>query len=227
MSIIERGLVSRGLSQRGLIRRGLIDLPRICYAVDFNGTNQYGVLAERAVNIEGDNVFEFWSPANLTTADRNIIAQNISSTPATMEFRILSRLQGEISILHGGAATIVFTQGQGYKPATCYGLTLIGTEVKIYEGGLDGTLLHTSTFTRGTAREPTARTLIGCRGNGPGAFSQFFQGLQYDVKINGRTWVMGDKDQVIQPSIPAGNDMTLVNVTSDRWIEVPCRVPPT
>jgi hypothetical protein len=91
---------------------------------------------------------------------------------------------------------------------------------QIFEGGLSGTPVRTGTFTRGAAREPAAPTLIGCRGT----FSQFFRGLQYDIRINGTLWEMGNRNESIQPSTPAGNNMTLVNTTSDRWEQVACRV---
>jgi hypothetical protein len=104
----------------------------------------------------------------------------------------------------------LFTNAQGFKPATRYGITLIGTEAKIYEGGLSGTLVRTTTFTRGTAREPTAPTLIGCRGNGVGAFTGFFNGLQYDIKINGTLWEMGDRNQLIQLPSPSGLGSELI-----------------
>jgi hypothetical protein len=123
-------------------------------------------------------------------------------------------------IVFGGVSTVLLTIAQGYKDSTRYGLTLIGNTFQIFEGGLDGTLVRTAAFTRGAAREPTAQTLIGCRGANAGAFTQFFQGLQYDIRINGTLWEMGNRNEAIQPSTPAGNNMTLVNTTSDRWSEI-------
>jgi hypothetical protein len=129
-----------------------------------------------------------------------------------------------LQVRYGGAVSALLSPAQGFKPATRYGLTLIGTTAQIFEGGLSGTLVRTAAFTRGAAREPTAPTLIGCRGDGAGAFALFFQGLQYDIRINGTLWEMGNRNEAIQPSTPDGNNMTLVNTTSDRWEQVPCRV---
>jgi hypothetical protein len=180
------------------------------------------VLSTRAINIEGDNTFEFWSPA--TQANQTIIAQNIIGTSASMEFRLNLGATGNLELTYGGSFSLLFTVAQGMKAATRYGLTLIGTTAQIFEGGLSGTLVRTISFTRGTAREPTAPTLIGCRGNGAGVFVNFFSGPQYDIRINGVLWEMGNRNEAIQPSTPAGNNMTLVNTTSDRWQQVPCRV---
>ncbi len=49
----------------------------------------------------------------------------------------------------------------------------------------------------------------------------YLSGLFFDLKINGVLWRMDQRNQAIQPSTPAGNNMTLVNTTSDRWQEVP------
>jgi hypothetical protein len=80
----------------------------------------------------------------------------------------------------------------------------------VFEGGLSGTLVRTATFARGAAREPTAQTLIGCRGNGAGVFANFFQGPQYDIRINGTLWEMGDRDQAIQLPTPTGLGAELI-----------------
>jgi hypothetical protein len=121
--------------------------------------------------------------------------------------------------VYGGANSALFTPAQGLKPATRYGLTLIGTTAQIFEGGLSGTLVRTATFTRGAAREPTAPTLIGCRGNGAGLFAGFFQGPQYDIRINGTLWEMGDRDQAIQLPTPTGLGAELAD-TSVAWLQV-------
>jgi hypothetical protein len=179
-----------------------------CFAYNFDGVDDRGVLANRAINIEGDNTFEFWSPASFATIQA-IIAQNIAGAGASMEFRVFAAASS-LDLTFGGISASLFSVAQGFKPATRYGLTLIGTEAKVYEGGLSGTLVRTTTFTRGAAREPTAQTLIGCRGNGSGSFLQFFQGLQYDIRINGVLWEMGDRDQTIQLPTPTGLGVELI-----------------
>jgi hypothetical protein len=189
------------------------------WVYNFDGIDDRGVLANRAINIEGDNTFEFWSPAVLNP-NSVILSQNLSSVGASWEFILQLSATSALQINYGGAFSTVYSTAQGFKPATRYGLTLIGTTAQVFEGGLNGTLVRTATFTRGAAREPTAQTLIGCRGAGAGVFANFFQGLQYDIRINGTLWEMGNRNEAIQPSTPAGNNMTLVNTTSDRWSEI-------
>jgi len=225
MAISNRYISKPGISQRGISDRGVSVVDRICYAYNFDGVDDRGVLASRAVNVDSNNTFEFFSPS-FTGVNQTIIAQNLSSNIASQEFQIYVTSTNQMGLSYGGAALILFTQAQGFKASTRYGLTLIGTTAQIFEGGLSGTLVRTVSFTRGAAREPTAATLIGCRGNGVGAYLNFFSGLQYDIKINGALWDMGNKDSATQPSLPAGNNMTLVNTTSDRWEQVPCRITP-
>lgn len=190
----------------------------IRFAPNFDGVDDRGVLASRAVNPDGDNTFEFWTPANFSSF-QGVICQSTSATTTLREFTLVTGSSGLLVRL-GGSETVIMSQAQGLKPSTRYGLTLIGTTAQVFEGGLGGTLVRATTFARGAAREPAANTVIGCIPAGTG-FGNFFQGLQYNIRINGVLWAMNQRNQTIQPSTPAGNNMTLVNVTSDRWQEVP------
>ncbi len=224
MPISARGIAQRGISlTKGIATRGISVSERQCWAYNFDGVDDRGVLATRAINIEGDNSLEFFTPTAFVVSGV-IVAQNISASGGAREFQFGIDAGGIMYIGFGGTYTTLYTAAQGLKTFTRYGLTLIGTEAKIYEGGLGGTLVRTVAFAKGAAREPAAPTLIGCRGNGAGAYAQFYQGLQYDIRINGTLWEMGNRAQAIQPSLPAGNNMTLFNTTSDRWQPVPCRV---
>ena len=209
MPIATRGIARQGISRRGIATSGISVADRVCFAYNFDGVDDRGVLTNRAINIEGDNTFEFWSPADLI-ANTSIIAQNLSDVGASWEFVLQLSATSALQVAFGGVFNTVFTTAQGFKPATRYGLTLIGTTAQVFEGGLNGTLVRTTTFTRGTAREPTAQTLIGCRGNGAGSFAGFFQGLQYDIRINGTLWEMGDRDQAIQLPTPTGLGAELI-----------------
>jgi hypothetical protein len=179
------------------------------WVYNFDGIDDRGVLATRAINIEGDNTFEFWTPIALTP-NVGIISQNIVSAFTSREFELGFSASGALQVVFGGVNTAIYSVLLGMKPATRYGLTLIGTTAQVFEGGLSGTLVRTTAFTRGTAREPTAPTLIGCRGNGSGAFASFFSGLQYDIKINGTLWPISDRNQSIQLPSPSGLGAELV-----------------
>lgn len=190
------------------------------WAYNFDGVDDRAVLARRVVNIDGANTFEFWTPP-LLTPGQTIIAQNITSTGALMEFRLFIGGSGTLEVTFGGSITAIATVVQGLTPATRYGLSFVGSNFDLRTGHLGGQILRSGTFTTGEAREPSAPTIISARQNGVGSFTQFFQGPQYDIKINGVLWPMADRNQANQTSIPAGDDMTLVNTTSDRWQEVP------
>lgn len=186
------------------------------WVYNFDGIDDRGVLAFRAINPDGDNTFEFWKPSN---PNCTIIAQGIASNGAAREFQIWQGASRELNLVYGGVNTnAICTVAQGYTDGSKYFLTLEGTTATLAKDTPQN-IIRTTTFTRGTAREPSASTLIGCRGN-DGSFTGFAQGLQYDVKINGILWPMSERNQTIQQSVPSGNNMTLFNTTSDRWQEV-------
>lgn len=179
------------------------------WAYNFDGVDDRGQLAFRAINPDGDNTFEFWSPISLSVFTV-MIAQNITATPASREFQISCDGASQLTVLFGGNTSILLTAALGFKPSTKYGLTLIGNTAQVFEGGLDGTLVRTVPFTRGSSREPTAPTLIGCRANGAGLFAGFFQGIHRDVKINGVLYPIADRNQSIQLPLPTGLGAELI-----------------
>jgi hypothetical protein len=137
-----------------------------------------------------------------------VICQSASATVSAREFTIVAGSSG-LLVRFGGTETVIMSQAQGFKPATRYGLTLIGTTAQVFEGGLGGALVRTATFTRGAAREPTANTVIGAIPAGAG-FGNYFSGLQYDIKINGTLWEMGGRNQSIQLPTPTGLGAELI-----------------
>lgn len=204
------------------ILRPIIGTGQQCFAYNFDGVDDRGVLANRAINVDADNSFEFWTGPNHTGV---IIAQSISSSVSGREFTLVQTTtsDGRLELIVGGVSTTLITLAQGFKFNTRYGLSLVGTNFQLFEGGLSGTLARASTFTKGAAREPSALTIIGARENGVGVFAVFFSGLQYDVRINGSLWVMGSRDSATQVSTPLGNTMTLFNTATARWQQVACR----
>ncbi len=208
---------AREISNRGVVvGRGVVEGAGVINAesrwvYNFDGIDDRIALQYRAINPGGDNSIEFWSPSGSVACV--IISQNISATESQREFQLWRGGAGELNITFGGVTTAIFSAAQGFKPATRSGITIIGTEAKIYEGGLGGALLRTTTFTIGAAREPTAQTLIGCRASGSGSFAEFFQGQQYDVRINGVLWPIQDRNQPIQLPQPSGLGAELITPT--------------
>lgn len=182
------------------------------WVYNFDGVDDRGGLAFKAINVDGDNTFEFWSPPDFTL-NGAIISQNISTSGNLREFQFGIDAGGAMYVGFGGTYTTVFTVAQGLKTSTKYGVTLLGTTCSIFEGGLNGTFIRSQTFSKGSAREPTARTLINSRGNGEGSFGQFSKGVQRDVKINGVLWPIADRNQPIQLPLPTGLGIELITQT--------------
>lgn len=189
------------------------------WAYRFDGVDDYGVLANRAINPDGDNNFVFWSPDE-SASSTTIISQNVSGVISSREFQLYISSSGTLEIIFGGQVTQLCTRLEGYKPNKKYYLDLKGNTFTLAEGARTN-IVRTSSFVKGSAREPNAVTVIGARTNGSvGAYSVFSKGLQYDLEINGTLWPIADRNQTIQPSIPAGNPLTLVNTTSAGWEEI-------
>lgn len=193
---------------------------RLRWAYNFDGVDDYGVLDQRAVDIQNDNTFEFWSPEIFTGTARTIIAQTWQSNISLREFELFTGSDNFLIMVRGGVRTQLMTNAQGYKVSTLYGIRQTGDTIEIFEGGLSGQIVRTLTAPKGAATEPTALTTVCCRGNTGNTFISFHRGKQYNVRINGVLWEMRNNSSAVQPSIPAGNNMTLFNTTSDRWQEV-------
>jgi hypothetical protein len=189
------------------------------WALNFDGIGIRGVLANRAINVDGDIDIEFYSPSNFATF-YTLISQNISTNAGFIEFRLIAFTSATpvLQLVVGGQVTDILTEVQGLRPNSKYRMTLIGNNLKVY---FNGVVIRDYIFTRGSQREPTAKTSIGAQTNGViDTYYRFFSGIQRDVKINGTLWAISDRNQSIQPSVPAGNNMTISNATSANWVEV-------
>jgi hypothetical protein len=175
-----------------------------------------GVLATRAINIEGDIDIE-WSTGSVVsfTASRTVVSQTLATTAANQEFFMFIATNGNLFVRVGGVERST-SPSIVYAPNTKYRWRLQGTTVNLW---INDVLQPVMSLTRGTTRESSAQTVIGSAAN-----TFFYSGILYDIRINGVLWEMGNRNEAIQPSTPAGNSMTLVNTTSDRWEQVPCRV---
>jgi len=219
MGVTAIGISKAGISKRGISKPGIL-ASNTRYAYNMDGIDDRWTLANRAINPDGDNAFEFYSP-NLVASASTIIAQNISNTAASREFHLYAGVNSaSLSVIWGGVETVLCTAAQGYEPNKKYWLNFAGSSFTLAKG-TKSNVIRSASFTRGLSREPSAPTIIGARQNGAGVFAVPFIGLQYDIKINGTLWSMADRNQSIQPSIPAGNNMTGANLNPDRWVEIP------
>ncbi len=182
------------------------------FAPNLDGVDDYAVLTNRAINVDGDNSFEFWSPDSTAVA-ATVVAQNISSTSASREFQLYANPDAtSLLVIWGGSSTTILSAAQGYEPNRKFFVSFVGNNYSIAKN-TETNIIRTGAFTRGAAREPTAQTVVGARGNGAGLFSSFSKGIQRDIKINGVLWQMVDRNQAIQLPTPTGLGAELITPT--------------
>ena len=188
------------------------------WAYNFDGVNDYAQFAQRLIDPDGDNTFEFLTASTLRPDDI-IFSQNITSVFSQMEFLLYTN-SFNLALNIGGTNTFILNTSQGLAPNTRYKLEISGNLARTYNA--DGDLLREVAIVRGAAREPTAPTRICVRGSGPG-LSGFFQGLQYNIRINDHLYPINNPASPEQRSVPDnGNPLTLFNTNQGRWSKIPC-----
>lgn len=190
------------------------------FAYNMDGIDDRFVLTNRAINVDGDNTFEFWSPDNRPGIAQMIISQNVSETSTNREFNLFASAAYALQIIYGGTQSTLCLALEGFEANKKYWLSLTGTNYSLSKDSQNN-VIKSGSFVRGAAREPAAPTIIGARGAGAGLYTTYFQGIQRDIKINGVLWKMDQRNQAVQTSIPAGNNMTGTNLNPDRWTEIP------
>lgn len=180
---------------------------------EFDGVDDYGVLAQRAIDPDGDIEVSF-STGEVVPTDftlyKILISQTLTSSFGSQEFIVrLANPTGHIQMVLGGSS--LRSSLKTIAPNTHYRITLVGNIVTYYVNNI---VVAGGTVTRGAVREPSASTMINRGG------SIYTPGQLYNVIINGNLWELRNVGEVIQPSVPAGNNMTLLNTTEERWREV-------
>lgn len=183
-------------------------------AINFNGTSISGILDFRAMNVS-NNIDIEWEQRNVNpTGWQAIVTQCLSSNPDAREFE-LEWLNGKLwfevggSLLLFGIDNVLISDGK-------WRVTFIGSTVTVYKNDV---VVFTINRSRGILREPSAPTRIGAI-NIDGVFSNYFQGILYNVKINGRLWAMDLFNNSTQPSIVSGNNMTILSATESDWVDI-------
>ena len=170
------------------------------WALNFDGVGIRGVLANRAINPDGDIDIE-WSQLNVVQSTwKTIVAQNIAAVNSAREFTLQISNANTLVVVIGG---ILFNRSEiNYASDGRYRLTRVAGDVSVYR---NGSLVTTFSAASWTVREPAAPTNIGCRLNdSTSAVRDFFQGVLYDVKINGTLWPIAERNQSIQLPEPSG-----------------------
>lgn len=178
------------------------------WALNFDGVGIRGVLANRAINPDGDIDIEFHTPANIgnTGFDRVILSQCLSGTFSSREFDLLISGSGALAVNIGGTVSTLAFPGT-FSAQEKLKIIISGGTATTYRA--NGEVIRAFSITRGAAREPSAQTTIGARFNGT-TYSNFSQGIQRDVKINGTRWPIADRNQVIQVPEPSGLGAELI-----------------
>lgn len=168
-------------------------------AYNFDGVDDRATLQFRAINPDGDIDIE-WTQigvSNVGATPQTIVTQSLSATIASREFVLRwNGNNGGLQLSVGGtglALTVPCLDGK-------YRVTYVGSTYTVFYNGV---LSSTGSFTRGTAREHTAVTLVGCR-NSAGTFTEFVLGRLFDVRINGVLWPMTERNQTILLPQPSG-----------------------
>jgi hypothetical protein len=176
------------------------------WVYSFDGVDDFGVLGTRAINPDGDNTFEFFSPAFMGPA---VLSQSTSDVIANREFHLFTDAV-RLGVVYGGIITTLMTVANGFKVATKYGLVIAGNFFQLFEGGLDGAQVTSGALTRGAAREPMVPTRIGVRGSSTTGTANHFQGIQRNIRINGTLWRIDQPQQAIQLPEPSGLGVELI-----------------
>lgn len=191
------------------------------WALNFDGVGVRGQLANRIINPDGDNSFEFWSPDIQNSTSGTIISQNISNVISDREFQLFDNTNGTLALVYGGQSTDLCSRAQGYEPNKKYWLEFTGNSFALSKG-VKANIIKSGSFLRGVAREVNALTVIGARTAGSiGNYTIFSKGIQRDVRINGKLYPMRDYNQAIQLPMPTGlGDELITQSVLENPVEV-------
>lgn len=179
----------------------------------FDGIDDRGQLAFKAINIDATNTIVFW------TGDSNketqvIISQNVSSTFNAREFQMwTAAFTTQLKMLVGGVENTI----GNVLPNTRYSITFDTGSFTLRLASTNA-IVATGILTRGTFREDGATTRIACNTDGAGT-ANHYKGRNSGITINGITWLIKDTRQDVQlPESPALG-ANIVNPASIVWEE--------
>lgn len=205
--IAAKGAATQGASDPLSRTKGSFSSRPVCR---LNGA-AFGVFSDRLIDLSAPINLSFVSP-EATGGNQTVVSQNISTNIASQEFQLYTTTTYQLGVCLGGQAVIILTPAQGYRPGVRFEVLLSSGRAYVYEKGV---LIRDTAAAVGAAREPTAPTRLGCRGNGPGTQINFFTGVQFDFSVNGALWPISNKGEASQGGDPA---LSLVGVVNSDWI---------
>lgn len=200
-----------GITVAELISKYLRD---IRWAYNFDGVDDRGQLQFRAINPEGDIDIEFRTGPTAVWGgvDRAIVSQCLTATysgTSGKEFTLY--WNASLGLLQGLVGGVYLTScvGTEMKPNTKYRWQLQGQRCRAWVNDI---LVHdNSSIARGTAREPSAITVVGAQTHGgANTFRAFCSGVFFDVRINGVLWPMNSVQQTVLLPSPTGLGAELI-----------------
>lgn len=195
-----------------------------CYAVLMKASS-YGIFQSKKINPDGDISVEFMTgdivPIDFSLT-RSILSQSISTNLNLKEFYLrLANPTGHLQLIVGGAT---FPRPEmTIKPNSVYKVTLFGNDLNYFENGI---VKGNYTVTRGSAREPFAKTVFCARANNSlSSFINNYGGVIVYIKINSDYYPLSNKNTPVQQSVPDnGNPITLYGVEPSDWSQIPCNL---
>lgn len=183
-------------------------LPKTRFVYNFDGVDDVGQLAFRAIDPDGDIDIEFRTGATVPPTGNvySIVSQNITTVLANREFLLQTNNLRFLQLAIGGVFST--SMGEVLEPNKTYRVTLISNTLTFYK---NGNVVLSSNYTRGASREPSALTMIGARAAGTSSsYTVRYTGELYDVKINGGLYPIDDRNQAVQLPSPTGIGNTIV-----------------
>lgn len=179
------------------------------FVYSFDGVDDRALPTFKAINVESDIDISFRTGPTVTwgSADRTVVSQCLTATfggTTGKEFTLyFNSMNGGLQGLIGGNYTTTAVSAP-LTPNSRYRWQLIGQALKVW---FNDVLVLDTTVTRGTAREPTAQTVVGAQTHGSiNGFRGYFIGQILDLSINGVEWPLSDRTSLLQ--LPKVDNLT-------------------
>ena len=188
-------------------------------APSFNSVSQYGNTGQRLVDVDNLDGFSFEIYIG-DFSNGTIISQADSSSENAREFQVF--ILGDMEVNIGGVRSDILQSSQFPASGANLKLSFNASSVDVF---IDGSLVNTSVYTVGPARQPTVNTWVFARGDGAGGVGFVKGGLAYNFKVNDGSvynypmddgWANNPKMR----NTGTGADGTFINMTEAAWVKI-------
>ena len=201
----------------------------VSYVYRMDGLTQRMTTGARLINPDGDIDITFMTGPNVSSgvsdnADRCVLSQCLTATnsgSSGKEFTLYFNSSGLLRALHGG----------NFLPASSNSPLRINTKYRWRLQGsvqtfwVDDIQVDSNTISRGVAREPSAKSVIGAQNNGNDTtFRAFFDGGIYGLKVisaSNNEIPINNKSQGASQLATVGSiNATIVNYNAAGWVAI-------